>query len=137
VTIELRRWFLLITVGVLLTSVLTGESLSSERPRSDTLLRESLIGLVDKEVIVSEVDIPPNTQLPWHSHPGAEIFYVLSGTIVLMQRGQSDIQSEVGEVRKISRGIVHSGKTAQDGASLLIFRVHDVGQPERILESQP
>ena len=136
-TIELRRWFLLITVGVLLTSVLTGESLSSERPRSDTLLRESLIGLVDKEVIVSEVDIPPNTQLPWHSHPGAEIFYVLSGTIVLMQRGQSDIQSEVGEVRKISRGIVHSGKTGEDGASLLIFRVHDVGQPERILESQP
>ena len=136
-TIELRRWFLLITVGVLLISVLTGESLSSERPRSDTLLRESLIGLVDKEVIVSEVDIPPNTQLPWHSHPGDEIFYVLSGTIVLMQRDQADIQSQEGEVRMIPRGVVHSGKTEEDGASLLIVRVHDAGQPERILAAQP
>ena len=95
----------------MLTSVLAGGALSSERPSSDTLLRESLIGLADKEVIVSEVEIPPNTELPWHSHPGAEIFYVLSGSIVLLQRGEADIPSQVGEVRKIARGMVHSGKT--------------------------
>ena len=135
--IQLQRWFLVLVAGLLLSSGLARESHSSERPSADTLLRESLIGLADQEVIVSEVDIPPNTELPWHSHPGAEIFYVLSGTIVLMQRDQADIQSQEGEVRMIPRGVVHSGKTTEDGASLLIVRVHDAGQPERILAAQP
>ena len=137
-TIQLRPWFLLIAAGLLLSSGLASESYSSERPSTDTLLRESLIGgWADQEVIVSEVNIPHNTELPWHSHPGAEIFYVLSGTIVLMQRDQADIQSQEGEVRMIPRGVVHSGKTTEDGASLLIVRVHDAGQPERILAAQP
>ena len=135
--IQLRRWFVVIAAGVLLSSGWVHESRSAERPSAGTLLRESLIGLADQEVIVSEVDIPPNTELPWHSHPGAEIFYVLSGSIVLMQRDQADIQSQKGEVRMIRRGVVHSGKTAQDGASLLIVRVHDAGQPERILAAVP
>ena len=136
-TIQLRRWFVVIAVGVLLSSAVIRDSHSSERPSAVTLLRESLIGFADQEVIVNEVDIPPNTELPWHSHPGTEIFYVLSGSIVLMQRNQTDIQSQEGEVRMIPRGVVHSGKTAEEGASLLIVRVHDAGQPERILETQP
>jgi len=137
VTIQLRRWFLVIATGLLLSSGLARESYSSERPSAATLLRESLSGLADQEVIVSEVDIPPNTELPWHSHPGSEIFYVLSGSIVLMQRDQTDIQSQEGEVRMIPRGVIHSGKTAEEGASLLIVRVHDAGQPERILAAEP
>ena len=136
-TIQLRRWFVVIAVGVLLSSAVIRDPHSSERPSAGTLLRESLIGLADQEVIVNEVDIPPNTELPWHSHPGTEIFSVLSGSIVLMQRTQTDIQSQEGEVRMIPRGVVHSGKTAEEGASLLIVRVHDAGQPERILETQP
>ena len=136
-TIQLRRWFVVIAVGVLLSSAVIRDSHSSERPSAGMLLRESLIGLADQEVIVNEVDIPPNTELPWHSHPGTEIFYVLSGSIVLMQRHRTDIQSQEGEVRMIPRGVVHSGKTAEEGASLLIVRVHDAGQPERILETQP
>ena len=135
--IQLRRWFLVIATGLLLSSGLARESYSSERPSAATLLRESLSGLADQEVIVSEVDIPPNTELPWHSHPGSEIFYVLSGSIVLMQRDQTDIQSQEGEVRMIPRGVIHSGKTAEEGASLLIVRVHDAGQPERILAAEP
>ena len=135
--IQLRRWFLVFAAGLFLSSGLVRETHSSERPSSDTLLRESLIGLADQEVIVNEVDIPPNTELPWHSHPGVEIFYVLSGSIVLMQKDQTDIQSQEGDVRMIPRGVVHSGKTAEDGASLLIVRVHDAGQPERILAAQP
>ena len=136
-TIQLRRWFVVIAAGVLLSSAVIREAHSSERPSTGTLLRESLSGLADQEVIVNEVDIPPNTELPWHSHPGAEIFYVLSGSIVLMQRNHPDIQSQQGEVRMIPRGVVHSGKTTEEGASLLIVRVHDAGQPERILETQP
>jgi len=137
VTIQLRRWFLVIATGLLLSSGMAHESYSSERPSAATLLRESLSGLADQEVIVSEVAIPPNTELPWHSHPGTEIFYVLSGSIVLMQRDQADIQSQEGEVRMIQRGVIHSGKTAEEGASLLIVRVHDAGQPERILAAEP
>ena len=135
--IQLRRWFLVFAAGLFLSSGLVRETHSSERPSADTLLRESLIGLADQEVIVNEVDIPPNTELPWHSHPGTEIFYVLSGSIVLMQRDQADIQSQEGEVRMIQRGVIHSGKTAEEGASLLIVRVHDAGQPERILAAEP
>ena len=100
---------------------------------ADVLLRQSVEGVPTKEVIVNEVRIPPHTELPWHWPPGEEIFYVIDGEVTLAQRGKPDLLSRVGEVNIIAPGVIHTGRTGSEGVTLVIFRVHDKGQPERVL----
>jgi quercetin dioxygenase-like cupin family protein len=100
---------------------------------ADVLLRQSVEGVPTKEVIVNQVSIPPHTELPRHWHPGEEIFYVIEGEVTLAQRGKPDLLSRVGEVNIIAPGVIHTGRTGEEGATLVIFRVHDKGQPERVV----
>ena len=100
---------------------------------ADVLLRQSVEGVPTKEVIVNQVSIPPHTELPWHWHPGEEIFYVIDGEVTLAQRGKPDLRSRVGEVNIIAPDVIHTGRTGSEGVTLVIFRVHDKGQPERVV----
>ena len=100
---------------------------------ADVLLRQSVEGVPTKEVIVNQVSIPPHTELPRHWHPGEENFYVIDGEVTLAQRGKPDLLSRVGEVNIIAPGVIHTGFTGEEGATLVIFRVHDKGQPERVV----
>jgi quercetin dioxygenase-like cupin family protein len=99
----------------------------------ENLLREGIVGAPDKEVIVSRVSFPPHTTLPWHWHPGEEIFYVIEGAVTLSRRGLPDTAASAGEVLKIAPKTIHTGQTAGEGAELVIFRVHVAGEPERYL----
>lgn len=97
------------------------------------LLREAIEGVADKEVIVSRVSFPPHTELPWHWHPGKEIFYVIEGVVTLKRRDQSDQSVSAGGAQKIAPEVIHTGFTGEEGAELVIFRVHTSGLPERNL----
>ena len=99
----------------------------------ETLLRDMIQGGEGKEVIVSRVSFPPHTQLPWHWHPGEEVFYVIEGSVILKRRSQPDVLSTAGDVQKIAPEILHAGETRDTGAELVIFRLHTAGEPERYL----
>ena len=100
---------------------------------ADNLLRETIDGIEGKEVIVSRVSLPPRIELPWHWHPGEEFFYVIEGSVTLKRRGQPDVVTVRGDSQKIARGVIHSGESGQEGAELVIFRVHASGETERYL----
>ena len=101
--------------------------------QAENLLRESIAGVEGKEVIVSRVSFPPHTELPWHWHPGEEFFYVIEGSVTLLRRGQPDEATAEGDAQKIAPKIIHTGRTGEQGAELVIFRVHAAGEPERYL----
>ena len=101
--------------------------------RAENLLRESIAGVEGKEVIVSRVSFPPHTVLPWHWHPGEEFFYVIEGSVTLKRQGESDAPTGQGGAQKIAREVIHTGLTGEQGAELVIFRVHTAGEPERYL----
>lgn len=101
--------------------------------QAENLLRETIVGAESKEVIVSRVSFPANTELPWHWHPGEEIFYVIEGAVTLSRRGLPDTAASAGEVHKIAPKVIHAGRTGEAGAELVIFRVHAAGEPERYL----
>lgn len=90
---------------------------------------ESAEGL---EMVVSYVEIPPNTTLPKHWHPGEEFVYVLDGMEILLQEGKPDVQLKKGEAYKVPLKHVHTAKTGEQGVTLLVFRVHETGQPVRV-----
>ena len=100
---------------------------------ADNLLRETIDGVEGKEIIVSRVSFPPQIELPWHWHPGEEFFYVIEGSVTLKQRGHPDVVTVRGDSQKIPPGVIHSGESGEEGAELVIFRVHASGAPERYL----
>lgn len=106
---------------------------ASDELKIESLLKTKLEGVDGTEVIVSKLYIPPNTSLPKHWHPGEEFVYVLKGSATLWQKGKEDILANEGEVIKVPLKQVHTGITGSEGANLLVFRVHEVGKPERVL----
>jgi quercetin dioxygenase-like cupin family protein len=99
----------------------------------ETLLSAQLEGADGFEVIVSRVTMPPNTSLPKHWHPGEEFAYVLEGSSILRRDGLADVTVTKGEAIKIALKQVHTAVTTDEGATILVFRVHEHGQPERVL----
>ena len=102
-------------------------------PKLENLLTAKLARVENTEVIVSRVTIPPNSSLPTHWHPGEEFGYVIQGSVTLIQKGKADITSKAGDVVKVPFKQIHSAKTQNEGAVILVFRVHESGQPERII----
>lgn len=104
-----------------------------EGVKLENLLRSLLEGVEGTEVIVSRVSMPPHTTLPKHWHPGEEFAYVLEGSVVLWQDGHEDILGKAGDVLKVPLKQVHTAMTRDEGTTVLVFRVHEQGQPERVL----
>jgi quercetin dioxygenase-like cupin family protein len=98
-----------------------------------TLLSGELERVEGTEFIVSRVDLPPNTSLPTHWHPGEEFGYVLKGRVIMTLEGKGDAEYGEGELAKVPLKHVHAASTGDEGAELLVFRVHEKGQPERVL----
>ena len=99
----------------------------------ENLLRENLESTSGHEVIVSRVKIPPNSSLPKHWHPGEEIGYVLEGTVTLWMKGKESVTLKKGDTMKIPFKQIHTAITSEEGATVLVFRVHIKGEPERVL----
>ena len=97
------------------------------------LLTEQLKGVDNTEVVVSITTVPPHTKLPTHWHPGEEFAYVLDGSVTLHQEGKPDEHYKKGDVGVVPLKVVHTVSTSDETASILIFRVHELGQPGRIL----
>ena len=105
----------------------------ADAPKLETLLSAELEGVEGTEVIVSRVTIPPDTSLPEHWHPGEEFAYVLEGSVSLWLEGEEHRPAKPGDVVKVPLKRVHTAITGNEGATILVFRIHEKGQPERIL----
>jgi len=99
----------------------------------ENLMKTVLEGVDGIEVIVSRVTVPPHTTLPKHWHPGEEFAYMVEGSVTLWQEGKDDTPIHVGEVGMVPLKQVHTAITGEEGATIVVFRVHAQGEPERVL----
>ena len=99
----------------------------------DNLLRDSLELTDGVEVVMSYLEIPKNTTLPAHYHPGEEFVYMLKGSGELSLKDKSKMIVKAEEVVKVPLKHVHSFSTFDEEAKAVVFRVHEKGQPDRIL----
>ena len=117
-----------------------GESLEMEfemtnasQLKFENLLTSQLEGVEGTEVVASHVTIPAHTALPKHWHPGEEFAYILEGSLVLWQQDKADVIYKKGDAVKVPLKQIHTVVTKEEGATILVFRVHELGQPERTL----
>jgi quercetin dioxygenase-like cupin family protein len=73
------------------------------------VLRHDL-GVPGREVIQVRVDFAPGVSFPRHSHPGAEIAYVLEGTLEYQLDGKPPVTLKAGEALFIPAGAIHTAK---------------------------
>ena len=124
---------ILVLVVLICLDSASGNATEPPPLQAENLLRESIAGVEGKEIIVIRVSLPPHTELPWHWHSGEEFFYVIEGSVTLKRRGEPDLLAGTGDAQNIAARVIHTGSTGEEGAELVIFRVHAAGEPERYL----
>lgn len=127
---------------VLMTLGLSGcQAPRTSRPPTELTLKDLLrMPLVDefirdREIVVSYVEIPPNTTMDRHWHPGEEFHYYLEGRVTIVIDGERSIIGTPGTVGHVPFKKMHTAITGNQGARILVFRVHTAGMPVRYLET--
>ena len=65
-------------------------------------------------IVTVSAELAPGASAGRHTHPGAEIGYVLDGEVDLMVEGQETRHLKAGESWQIPPGVPHDAKTAGD-----------------------
>ena len=81
--------------------------------RTDALRHD--LGVPGREVIQVRVDFDPGVAFGKHSHPGAEVAYVLEGTLEYQLEGQPPVTLKAGEALFIPAGTIHAAKNIGTG----------------------
>ena len=96
------------------------ETISSETIiealKIENLLRDSLALTEGVEVVVSYLEMPKETTLPTHYHPGEEFVYMIEGSGELSLKDQSKLIIKTGDVVKVPLKQVHSFSTIDESA---------------------
>jgi len=87
-----------------------------------------------REVIQVRVDFAPGVAFGMHSHPGAEVAYVLEGTLEYQFEGKPPVTLQAGEALFIPAGTNHTAKNVGtgNGAELATYIV-EKGKPLVVL----
>ena len=89
-----------------------------------------------REVLVDLVEIPPNQKLDWHWHPGEEFHYYLEGNPVIERVDGPPIIGKSGTVGHVAFKERHQATAGDQGAKIIVFRVHTKGAPWRYLDEK-
>ena len=89
-----------------------------------------------REVLVDLVEIPPNSQLDRHWHPGEEFHYYLEGEPEITVNDAGVVRPALGTVGHVPFESLHRAGAGDAGAKILVFRVHTSGKPWRYLEHE-
>ena len=87
-----------------------------------------------REVLIDLVEIPPNQKLDWHWHPGEEFHYYLEGNAVIERVDAPPIIGKPGSVGHVAFKQRHQATAGDQGAKIIVFRVHTKGEPWRYLD---
>jgi len=88
------------------------------------------LSLSRHEVIQVRVDFASGAAFGKHSHPGAEVAYVLEGTLEYEVEGKSPVTLKAGEALFISGGTIHAAKNVGSGnAAELATYIVEKGKP--------
>jgi quercetin dioxygenase-like cupin family protein len=124
-------------VAVLIAgSVLALHVTQAQQPgikRTDALRHD--LGVPGREVIQVRVDFDPGVAFGKHSHPGAEVAYVLEGTLEYQLEGQPPVTLKAGEALFIPAGTIHAAKNVGTGnAAELATYIVEKGKPLVVLD---
>jgi quercetin dioxygenase-like cupin family protein len=112
---------------------------SKPSPVRAVLETQDVAGVAGRQIVLGTVKMPPGAVVAWHTHPGDEAGYVLSGSLVLKQKGQPDRTLHAGDHFFNPSGLVHellAGPGDQGGSEVSTWVV-EKGKPMASPAPQP
>ena len=101
--------------------------------RTDALRHD--LGVPGREVIQVRVDFDPGVAFGKHSHPGAEVAYVLEGTLEYQLEGEPPVTLKAGEALFIPARTIHAATNVGSGnAAELATYIVEKGKPLVVLD---
>jgi quercetin dioxygenase-like cupin family protein len=94
-----------------------------------TVLQKFDVPPGERETVTAFIEIPANTDVARHTHPGPEVDYVVEGDLVLNIDGQPPKPYKAGESFYIPAGTVHGGLSGPNGTKLLGSYIVEKGKP--------
>lgn len=121
-----RRQFLHLAAA--LAATVMSASAQTPSPIKRTVLQEieHPNGYIMSMVIV---EIPANFSVQPHTHPGAEVAYVMEGEATITIAGKAPVTVRAGDSLLFPANVVHHGKTGPAGVKLLNTYVLEKGKP--------
>ena len=123
--------------GLLAGVALAGAPQPFAGAKVQTLMRRELARefTPGREVLVDLIEVPPHTTLERHWHPGEEFHYCLEGELELLIDGAKPVVETPGTASHVPYHVLHTARTGEKSAKVLVVRVHQTGEPMRYLES--
>jgi quercetin dioxygenase-like cupin family protein len=94
-----------------------------------TVLQKFDVPAGDRETVTAFIEIPANTDVARHTHPGPEVDYVVEGDLVLNIDGQPPKPYKAGDSFSIPQGVIHGGRSGPNGTKLLGSYIVEKGKP--------
>ncbi|HCN70385.1 MAG TPA: cupin [Pusillimonas sp.] len=81
------------------------------------------------ELSILKIEIPPNTTLPWHTHPMPNAAYVVNGTLTVETESGRKLILAKGDTLPETVDTVHRGTSGSEAVELIVFYAGVKGQP--------
>ena len=94
-----------------------------------TVLQKFDVPAGERETVTAFIEIPANTDVARHTHPGPEVDYVVEGDLVLNIDGQPPKPYKAGDSFSIPQGVVHGGRSGPNGTKLVGTYIVEKGKP--------
>ncbi|REG45509.1 quercetin dioxygenase-like cupin family protein [Paraburkholderia sp. BL6669N2] len=118
-------------MGLVLAGALVSTSIAAQQSgvhRTD--LQRHELSIPGWQVVQARVDIDPGMVAPGHRHPGAEVVYVLEGSLEYHLEGNPPVTLKTGDVLFIPAGVAHSAKNVgRDNGTELATYIVETGKP--------
>jgi quercetin dioxygenase-like cupin family protein len=124
-------------LGVSVTTIVASQVLAQQQSPSAnqtqttkrTVLHKVDVPGANYEVLFVMVEIPSNTKVPRHTHPGAVFAYLLEGDYQLVIDGQPAKQYKPGETFEIAPGVPHAELIGEKPMKALVTFTVEKGKP--------
>ncbi|MGH8177781.1 MAG: cupin domain-containing protein [Steroidobacter sp.] len=94
-----------------------------------TILRRVDVPNSNYEVVLVLVEVPADTSVGRHTHPGTVVGYVIEGEYTMLIDGKAPQALRTGESLEVPGGVVHDERTGDKPAKLLAAFTVEKGKP--------
>ena len=131
----MRALFRLSFVAVIALSFNAGADQPKPQPVRTLFSHHDQSGVPGKEIVIGTAMLPPDTANGFHTHPGDESGYVLSGKLILKTQGRPDRTLNPGDSFFNERGAIHSLVAAPgaEGGTAVSTWIVDKGAPDSLV----
>lgn len=100
------------------------------------LIRRDLVGMPDKEVVMTTIEVPPGASSPPHRHYAQVFVYVLQGTMIMQVKGGPRVTLAAGQTFYESPSDIHTvsaNASKTEPAKFLAILIKDKNKPSTVL----